>query len=590
MNEIVEVPERFVELLLEPYQPPAVASRDGSDGGEDRAAPGEPGAIGEEHGAEEVPLVAGRSQLKDGITIGVLSDAGEPGAAQWEVGAGQQLGTQRVGSGAALDGPGPGADGVDQGFGAMGVSLDWKGTGEEGDGSEEGPPGVADDGPNVRPNLRDDVPMVDPAEDARSTFAVDVDTASYTRARQQLRSGRLPSPDEVRIEEFINARSYDLPEPAAGDVVSITTELTAHPWAPGRRLLRVSLKTAAPPPVLEQTAPMRLVFLVDVSGSMSSSDKLPMARQMLHELVDALPADTEVALVTYAAGSEQLLPLTPLRDRARLHDAIDRLDSGGGTGMAEGLLTAYALLGEAAGPGERRVMLVTDGDANVGPRSAEEMLAIIDGQRRAAGITLTGLGFGARGYSDRTLEALTNAGDGGYFFIDSAAHARELFVSGDIRRVLRTAARDARVQVHFSPQTVTGYRLLGYENRDVADDDFRSDEIDAGEMGQSQQVTALYELDLSGQPGQLAAVQVRAWAEDQGAVVEQHATVRDDMLRRELSLDSRAALAAAALAGRLRGDRWAAEVGFAQIAALGDEETAELADTAAALWEAAEAL
>ncbi|HKE18469.1 MAG TPA: von Willebrand factor type A domain-containing protein [Kofleriaceae bacterium] len=355
---------------------------------------------------------------------------------------------------------------------------------------------------------------VSAGEDALSTFAVDVDTGSYTIFRKKVLAGEQVPPDAVRVEEFVNFFRYADAPPADGSPFAIHTELAPSPWRRGAHLLRVALKGREVAP--EARKPAHLVFLVDVSGSMADPDKLPLVKRSLRILVESLQRVDTVSLVTYAGSTRVVLEPTGLDRRADILRAIDELDAGGSTAMASGLDLAYQQATRHLGRDSiSRVIVLTDGDANVGPSSFEDMLAIIAG-RASEGVTLSTIGFGMGNYKDSVLEQLADKGDGNYFYVDSIDQARRVFHE-QLGGTLEVIARDAKVQVEFDPHTVSRYRLMGYENRDVADQDFRNDKVDGGEIGSGHAVTALYELELRRAPagdgageGRVAVVRVRA--------------------------------------------------------------------------------
>jgi Ca-activated chloride channel family protein len=336
--------------------------------------------------------------------------------------------------------------------------------------------------------------------DRYSTFSIDVDTASYSIARRKLQSGQLPPTASVRVEEFVNYFDYDY-EPPAGDVqgdsapFAVNMEGAPHPFQPSHHLLRFGVQGALPHQV--DRTPVHLTFLVDTSGSMSSHDKLGLAQRSLHELVENLSPTDTVALGTYAGSVREVLAPTPIsRNRDRIHDAIDALSAGGGTGMSSGVELAYQMASEAMVQGhENRVIVLSDGDANIGRTSHEEILRTIK-RYAEEGITLSTIGFGMGNYKDTMMEQLADQGDGNYAYIDSIDEARRVF-GEDLEATLRVIARDVKIQVEFNPEAVIAYRLIGYENRDIADRDFRNDAVDAGEIGAGHTVTALYDVVLA---------------------------------------------------------------------------------------------
>jgi Ca-activated chloride channel homolog len=341
-------------------------------------------------------------------------------------------------------------------------------------------------------------PFVMAAHDPLSTFAVDVDTASYDVFRRDVEDGILPNPDSVRLEEYVNFFSYDYPtaEPTAEVPFSISLAAAPSVLDPDRTLLRVGIQGKAPPSD-EQRRPANLVFLVDVSGSMNESDKLPLAQQVLRQTLDLLQPTDTVAIVTYAGNTAVRLPPTAVADRDPITNEIGGLSSSGGTNGASGINLAYAQAQAAfIQDGINHVILCTDGDFNVGVSDTSALVELIRDKRRT-GITFTALGFGRGNLNDAMLEAISNAGNGFYGVISSEAQAAE-YVNARMLSTLSLIARDMKVQVEFNPEQVAAYRLLGYENRAIADQDFRDDIVDAGEIGAGHRVTALYELVLAG--------------------------------------------------------------------------------------------
>ncbi|MBS1121270.1 MAG: Von Willebrand factor type domain protein [Deltaproteobacteria bacterium] len=345
-------------------------------------------------------------------------------------------------------------------------------------------------------------PWTETAKDHLSTFAADVDTASYTIARRKLTEGLLPPPASVRVEEFVNYFSYAFPEPAPGSPFAVVIDAAPSPVAPGRHILRVGVATKAKSQA--ERKPANLVFLVDVSGSMQSADKIELARQSLRILTNNLKDGDTVALVTYAGSTRVVLPPTGLEHKGQILAALDDLVANGSTGMASGLDLAYKQAMQGVRPGAiSRVIVLSDGDANVGASTHDEMLKVIAG-RAKEGVTLSTIGFGMGNYKDELMEQLANKGNGNNFYIDSLAAAKKVFQE-QLGSTLDVVAKDAKFQIDFDPAMVTRYRLVGYENRDLADTDFRNDQVDAGEIGAGHQVTALYEVELTDQGKQTSA-------------------------------------------------------------------------------------
>jgi Ca-activated chloride channel homolog len=325
----------------------------------------------------------------------------------------------------------------------------------------------------------------------RSTFSVDVDRASYSNVRRFLTQGALPPRDAVRIEELVNYFPYDNAEPRGRHPVAIATEVMAAPWQPEHRLVRVTLQ--AKRMAARELPPSNLVFLVDVSGSMQSEDRLPLVQRSLRLLVDELRAQDRVAIVVYAGAAGLVLPSTPGNEKRRIMAAIDGLSAGGSTAGGAGIRLAYQVAKENfARNGNNRVILATDGDFNVGVSSDAELVQLIE-QKRAEGTFLTVLGYGMGNYKDNRLEKLADKGNGNYAYVDDIVEARKTLVQ-EMGGTLVTVAKDVKIQVEFNPVKVRGYRLIGYENRALRDEDFTDDTKDAGEIGAGHTVTALYEI------------------------------------------------------------------------------------------------
>jgi Ca-activated chloride channel family protein len=350
-------------------------------------------------------------------------------------------------------------------------------------------------------------PFVTAAEDRLSTFALDVDTASYTLARRKLLEGALPPREAVRVEEFLNYFRYTYPEPE-GAPLAVHLDAAPSPFTPGRHLLRVGVQGKRLS--LSERKAAHLTFLVDVSGSMQSPDRLPLAKRSLRMLVDNLRDGDTVALVTYAGGVKLALPPTGLEHKALIHAAIEDLTAGGSTAMASGIQLAYQqAMKTLDGDSVSRVLILSDGDANVGPTSHEEILQLIRGHVKE-GITVTTVGFGMGNYKDTLMERFADQGNGNHYYVDSLLAARRIFQE-QLGGTLEVIAQDVKLQVEFDPAQVARYRLVGYENRDIADRDFRDDKVDAGELGSGHTVTALYELELKPHAGEgLATVRLRA--------------------------------------------------------------------------------
>jgi Ca-activated chloride channel family protein len=352
------------------------------------------------------------------------------------------------------------------------------------------------------------------AANPRSTFSIDVDAASYTNVRRFLTAGQRPPRDAVRVEEFLNYFRYDYPEPRGGAPFSVTTDLAACPWAPEHALLRVgirgkSLRTEAVPP-------SNLVFLLDVSGSMQPPNKLPLVKQAFRLLVRELRPEDRVAIVVYAGAAGLGLPSTPGSDKAAILAALDELEAGGSTAGGAGLRLAYDVAREHySREGNNRVILATDGDFNVGESSDAAMVRLIE-ERRDQGVFLTVLGFGTGNLKDSRMEQIADKGNGHYAYVDDLAEGRRVFVR-EFAGTLVTIAKDVKIQVEFNPAKVAAYRLVGYENRALRQEDFADDRKDAGELGAGHTVTALYEIvpagaSLAGTGGDLDSLRYQTTA------------------------------------------------------------------------------
>jgi Ca-activated chloride channel homolog len=324
-----------------------------------------------------------------------------------------------------------------------------------------------------------------------STFSIDVDTASYTNVRRFINEGQLPPKDAVRIEEMINYFPYNYPQPQRDRAFSINTEIAQTPWNPKHQLVRIGLQGKRLS--TENLPPSHLVFLIDVSGSMSEPNKLPLLKQAFRLLVNQLSPKDKVSIVTYAGAAGLALPPTNGNEKNKIIAAIDRLEAGGSTAGAEGIKLAYDLAKRTfISSGNNRVILATDGDFNVGVSSDAELVKIIE-QYRKEQIFLTILGLGMGNLKDSKMEQLADKGNGNYAYIDNLQEAKKVLVK-ELGSTLFTIAKDVKIQVEFNPTQVQGYRLIGYENRMLAAQDFKDDKKDAGELGANHAVTALYEI------------------------------------------------------------------------------------------------
>ena len=337
-------------------------------------------------------------------------------------------------------------------------------------------------------------------EQAVSTFSVDVDTASYANIRRMLvNEGRLPPHDAVRLEEMINYFGYNYAEPnSSSQPFSISTELSPSPWNDSRHLLQVGLKGFEP--AWEKRPDANLVFLVDVSGSMNSPDKLPLVQKSLRLLVKQMTADDLVSLVVYAGAAGTVLEPTAGNKKAKIMAAIDALQAGGSTHGSAGIELAYALAQEnIIKGGINRVLIASDGDMNVGTVNIEALKNLIE-RKRKAGIALTTLGFGSGNYNYALMEQIADVGNGNAAYIDNLREAQKVLVN-EMQSTLLTIASDVKIQVEFNPAVVSEYRLIGYENRMLNREDFKNDKVDAGDIGAGHTVTALYEISMVGEGG-----------------------------------------------------------------------------------------
>jgi Ca-activated chloride channel family protein len=344
-----------------------------------------------------------------------------------------------------------------------------------------------------------DNPLHRVAEDPFSTFSIDVDTGAYSNMRRMLNVGNRPAKDAIRTEELVNYFSYDYPQPGhKGMPFSITTEVGPSPWNPDTHLLHIGIQGYDVPRA--QLPAANLVFLVDVSGSMQSPDKLELLKSALRLLVRELKAADRVSMVVYAGASGVVLEPTPGDQAATIGAALDGLTAGGSTNGGAGIRMAYALAQQAfIKDGINRIILATDGDFNVGTVDFEMLKQLVE-DRRAHGIGLTTLGFGTGNYNDHLMEQLADAGNGNYAYIDTLSEARKALVD-EMSSTLMTIAKDVKIQVEFNPATVAEYRLIGYQNRALAREDFSNDKVDAGEIGAGHSVTAIYEIALTGSTG-----------------------------------------------------------------------------------------
>ena len=324
-----------------------------------------------------------------------------------------------------------------------------------------------------------------------STFSIDVDAASYSNVRRMIQYGQKPPEDAVRIEEMINYFNYEYPGPEEDMPFSLNTEVSECPWNKEHRLVHLGIQGKNLS--TDQLPPSNLVFLIDVSGSMGSPDKLPLLKAAYKLMVDQLSEKDRIAIVVYAGAAGCVLPSNPGNEQRIIKKAIDRLQSGGSTAGNAGIQLAYQIARENfIEDGNNRVILATDGDFNVGVSSTGALERII-AEKRKSGVFLSVLGFGQGNLKDSRMETLADKGNGNYFYIDNMTEARKVLVN-QLAGTLYAIAKDVKIQVEFNPAQVKGYRLIGYENRKLNDEDFHDDEKDAGELGVGHTVTALYEI------------------------------------------------------------------------------------------------
>jgi Ca-activated chloride channel family protein len=318
-----------------------------------------------------------------------------------------------------------------------------------------------------------------------------VDGASYSNSRRFIQSGTLPPKDAVRIEEYINYFDYSYPQPKSEHPFSITTEVSECPWNKEHKLIHIGLQGKRIP--FEQIAPMNLVFLIDVSGSMSDANKLPLLKKSLSLLVDKMRPEDRIALTVYAGAAGLVLPSTSAADKQTIKDALENLNAGGSTAGGQGIILAYKVAQDNfISNGINRVILATDGDFNIGASSDGEMTRLIE-EKRKEGTFISVLGFGMGNYKDSKMETIADNGNGNYFYIDNIDEARKVLVT-ELDGTLYTIAKDVKLQLEFNPAKIKAYRLVGYENRLLKKEDFNDDKKDAGELGAGHSVTALYEV------------------------------------------------------------------------------------------------
>ncbi len=405
-----------------------------------------------------------------------------------------------------------------------------------------------------------------------STFSVDVDTGAYANMRRFVTAGSLPPKDAMRTEELINYFRYDYERPGRQEApFTVSTDVMTTPWNPATRLMRIGLRGYDLPRAARP--PANLVFLIDVSGSMGSPDKLPLVKTALAGLAGELSPRDKVSIVVYAGAAG--LVLEPTNDERKIRAALDQLSAGGSTAGGAGLQLAYRIARDnMIEGGVNRILLATDGDFNVGVSDTKALLAMVE-HERDSGITLTTLGFGEGNYNEAMMEQVADHGNGNYAYIDSALEAKKV-LGEQMSSTLFTIAKDVKIQVEFNPAQVSQYRLLGYENRALREEDFNNDKVDAGDIGAGHQVTAIYEIvpagskgwndprryeesspgPAAGRGGELAFVKLRYKLPNgtTSKLIEQPVPVSLMLRRNAPSADFNFAVAVAAFGQRLRGD------------------------------------
>ena len=404
-------------------------------------------------------------------------------------------------------------------------------------------------------------PFIDTEDDAFSTFGMDVDTASYAVMRRFLRDGLLPPPEAVRVEEFVNAFDYNY-TPPANEAFAIHLEGAPSKFGEGRRLqlLRIGIQGRVIPDIDRKDA--ILTFVIDVSGSMNMGNRLELVKRALTLLLEQLRPSDKVGIVVYGTDARVVLPHTGIANRKHILSAIRGLATEGSTNAEAGLRMGYELALHNSKPDcINRVILCSDGVANVGKTGPDAILKEIRTYVKE-GVTLTTVGFGMGNYNDILMEQLANKGNGSYVYVDTLGEAKRVFVE-DLTGTLQIIAKDAKVQVEFNPETVSRFRLLGYENRRLAHEDFRNDTVDAGEVGAGHSVTALYEIKLhENADGKLATVSIRHENPDTGNVTEVNRSISTDVLKgsfEKATSTFQLAASVAEFAEILRGSFWAQE-------------------------------
>lgn len=432
-------------------------------------------------------------------------------------------------------------------------------------------------------NFKDN-PIKNVTEQPVSTFSIDVDTGAYSNVRRILNAGTIPQKDAVRVEEMINYFTYNYPQPnTTNPPFKVSTEIAPTPWNAKTHLLHIGIKGYDIPKTNLPAA--NLVFLVDVSGSMNSPDKLGLLKSSLKLLTKQLTARDKISLVVYAAASGLVLEPTPANETSKISAALDQLTAGGSTNGGAGIQLAYATAEQAfIKDGINRILLATDGDFNVGTVNFEALKNLVE-EKRKTGISLTTLGFGTGNYNDHLMEQLADAGNGNYSYIDTLNEAQKVLVD-EMSSTLQTIAKDVKIQIEFNPNAVAEYRLIGYENRVLKREDFNNDKVDAGEIGAGHSVTALYEIALVGSGGErleklrysdkkttnsmktneLAFLRLRYKAPNTNtSILIEKPLMKTDIKTTNTSENFRFATAVAAFGQQLRGDKYLEQFSYDDI-------------------------
>lgn len=426
------------------------------------------------------------------------------------------------------------------------------------------------------------------ADQAISTFSIDVDTGSYTNTRRFLNDGRLPPVDAVRAEEMINYFDYQYPQPNNVHPFSISTETVDSPWKENAKLIKIGIQ--AKDLSTKQLPLANLVFLVDVSGSMDAADKLPLVKQTLRLLTEQLRPQDKVTIITYASGEKLVLEPTAGNEKDKILAVINTLQASGATAGEQAIQLAYKQAEKAfVKNGINRILLATDGDFNVGITDFSTLKGMV-AEKRKSGISLTTLGFGTGNYNEQLMEQLADAGDGNYSYIDNKNEAKKV-VERQLSSTLATVAQDVKIQVEFNPATVKEYRLVGYENRMLKQEDFNNDKVDAGDIGAGHNVTAIYEIVPVGQQGWLNDSRYQALIKTDATKKSEYAFVnlRYKLPNQEKSIllnqavkaeskslaqansDTRFAIAVASYAQQLKGGQYNTAMGWDQIIQLAQQ-------------------